>query len=68
MVAEFRQKYPNKTPEECFATFQQCIYFAVDDNVPEEVMAFENCFPTKDGSTDFVRLGVMQFGGQVFNF
>lgn len=68
MVKDFQTRYPDKTPEQCFETFQHRIYFEVDDNVPEEVKAFENCFPTKDGSTDFIRIGRMQFGSQVFNF
>ena len=68
LVRDFREHHPRKSPEDCFKTFQRRIYFVVDDNVPVEVRAFENCFPTRNGSTDFVRIGPMQFGGKVFNF
>ena len=68
LVEDLRKQDATKSPEKVFATFQHRIYFVVDDNVPNEVRAFENCLPTKDGSTDFIRKGKAQFGGKIFNF
>jgi hypothetical protein len=68
LIVDLRKQDETKPPEKVFATFQHRIYFVVDDNVPNEVRAFENCLPTKDGSTDFIRKGKVMFGGKVFNF
>lgn len=68
LVDDLRKSDPTKSPEKVFATFQRRIYFVVDDNVPKEIRAFENCLPTKDGSTDFIRRGPAQFGAKIFNF
>ena len=57
-----------QSAEANFKKFQKRVYFVVNDDVPADIRAFENCFPTKNGSTDFIRLGRMQYGGQVFNF
>ena len=51
-----------------YKKFQKRIYFVLNDDVPGDLRAFENCFPTKRGRTDFIRRGRMQYGGQVFNF
>ena len=68
LVEDLTNRDPQDPPESSFRKFQRRIYFVVDDVVPDEVRAFENCFPTKNGSTDFIRKGRMMFGGQVFNF
>ena len=68
LVKYLRKRHATKSPEKAFATFQHRIYFVLDDNVPSEVLSFENCLPTKGGSTDFIRKGKAQFGGKIFNF
>ena len=68
LVDDLRKSDSTKTPEKVFAKFQHRIYFVVDDNVPDAISAFENCLPTKDGSTDFIRKGKVMFGGKIFNF
>lgn len=49
-----------------YKKFQSRVYFEVDDEVPPEIKAFENTFPTENGSTDFVRKGVIQYGRPVY--
>ena len=68
LVADLREWRPNVEPSRTYENFQRRIYFNVDNNVPENVRAFENCIPTKDGSSDFVKRGRAQFGAHVFNF
>ena len=59
---------PGKTPEDLLRNFQHRVYFAVDNQVPPEILANKNCFPTKDESTDFIRKGKAQFGQTILNF
>jgi hypothetical protein len=68
LVADLRKSKPKNEPSKTYRNFQGRIYFNVDDNVPENVRAFENCIPTKDGSSDFVKRGRALFGAHVFNF
>jgi uncharacterized short protein YbdD (DUF466 family) len=68
LVADLRKWKPKNEPSKTYRNFQRRIYFNVDDNVPENVRAFENCIPTKDGSSDFLKRGRAQFGAHVFNF
>lgn len=68
LVADLAAFRPGNPPSRTFAEFQHRIYFVVDDNVPEEVRAFENCYPTLNGTTDFIRKGAAQYGSPVFNF
>ena len=68
LVKALEDDHPDKPPERSFKTFQKRIYFIIDDDVPEDVRAFENCFPTKNGSTDFIRIGRAQRGVPIPNF
>lgn len=68
LIKELRGADGDQDPERAFANFQRRIYFVLDDDVPEEIRKFENCLPTKNGNTDFIRKGVVQFGNPVFNF
>lgn len=68
LVDHLKTWRPKADPRRTYSNFQQRIYFNLDDNVPESVRAYENCMPTKNGSTDFIRLGRVQFGSHIFNF
>lgn len=68
LVADLQNWRPATDPSRTYSNFQNRIYYNLDENVPERVLAFENCIPTKDGSTDFIRRGRIQFGVPVFNF
>ncbi len=70
LVAALSKGNPNDlhAAKKGFRNFQSRIYFVLDDDVPDDVRAFENCFPTKDGSTEFVRKGRVQRGAPIFNF
>lgn len=68
LLTDLRTWKPNIDPSKTYTNFQKRIYFNVDDNVPENIKAYENCIPTKDGTTDFIRKGRAQFGVHVFNF
>lgn len=68
LVDHLKTWRPNAAPHRTYSNFQHRIYFNLDEEVPEHVRAYENCMPTKNGSTDFIRLGRAQFGSHVFNF
>ena len=59
---------PNQTLCKAYSNFQKRIYFNLDDGVPENVRAYENCIPTKNGSSDFIKLGRAQRVSVIFNF
>ena len=68
LLANLRTSSTDIEPSKAYKNFQNRIYFTVDDNVPEKVKAYENCIPTLDGTTDFIRHGRAQYGNPVFNF
>ena len=59
---------PNQTLCKAYSNFQKRIYFNLDDDVPENIRVYENCIPTKNGSSDFIKLGSAQWGNPIFNF
>lgn len=68
IVVKFQESESKGSLEKKFKNFQKRIYFVLDDDVPEDVRAFENCFPTKNGTTDFIRKGPAQYGKPITNF
>ena len=66
LCVELRGERNDKDPEHEYRKFQNRIYFEVDDDVPDEIRSYENCFPTENDSTDFVTKGIVQFGGQIY--
>ena len=68
LVADLLAWRPNKDPRRTYSNFQKRIYYNLDEDVPAEVFAFENCIPTQDGSTDFIKRGRALYGAHVFNF
>lgn len=68
LVADLRSWRPKSEPSRTYKNFQNRIYYNLDEDVPEDVRAYENCMPIRAGRTDFIRLGRAQFGAHVFNF
>ena len=68
LVVDLLSWRPKLDPRRTYKNFQNRIYYNLDENVPENVRAFENCMPTRNGSADFIRLGRVQLGAHVFNF